>query len=170
MSVIEQAISLVHGARQESYGHPFDDFSRTGRIWGAILGIDPIPPHLVALCMIGVKVSREVNAPKPDNLIDIAGYAEALALVRERDGADRGVYTVPTVTCEDMGSPHSCNGEERNGLVLPPTASSTAASSATASSAREDCRCIFVGCDPHQHLDVGPGLACGAHLHNTGAL
>lgn len=90
VSVIEEAAALVHGARQEAYGHPYDDFSRTGRLWGAILGIPDVPPHLVALCMAAVKISREVNAPKRDNLVDLAGYAEALALVRERqaDTAD----------------------------------------------------------------------------------
>lgn len=117
MSVIEEAAGLVHGARQDSYGHPFDDFSRTGRLWGAILGIPDVPPHLVALCMAAVKISREVNAPKRDNLVDLAGYAEALALVRERqaDTADTvtgsslpphpPLYTTTTTTTEGMEYP-----------------------------------------------------------------
>ena len=84
-TILQEAQRLVHGPRQTSYGHPFDDFTRTGRMWGAILGTEgPIPPDLVALCLIAVKVSREVNAPKRDNIVDIAGYAETLSLVRER--------------------------------------------------------------------------------------
>ncbi len=82
-SPLMEAQRIVAGARQDAYGHPFDDFTRTGRMWGAILGVDDVPPDKVALCLIAVKISREVNAPKRDNVVDIAGYAETLALVRE---------------------------------------------------------------------------------------
>jgi hypothetical protein len=85
-SVTAEAERLVHGARQGAYGHPADDFARTGRIWGAILGVDDIPPHLVGLCMAAVKISREVNGHKRDNLTDLAGYAETVHLVHERNG------------------------------------------------------------------------------------
>ena len=33
-----------------------------------------MPPHLVALCMAGLKVSREVNGHKRDNLVDGVDY------------------------------------------------------------------------------------------------
>jgi len=82
--VTDEATRLVHGARQGSYGHPADDFTRTGRMWGAILGIPDVPPHIVGLCMAAVKISRHVNAPKRDNLVDLAGYAETVRLVHER--------------------------------------------------------------------------------------
>ncbi len=82
-SPLMEAQRIVAGARQDAYGHPFDDFTRTGRMWGAIVGSDDISPDKVALCLIAVKISREVNAPKRDNVVDIAGYAETLALVRE---------------------------------------------------------------------------------------
>jgi len=74
-SVIQEALRLVYGARGADYGHPFHDFSRTAKIWSAILGVD-IQPKQVALCMIGIKISRECNAPKRDNWVDIAGYAD----------------------------------------------------------------------------------------------
>lgn len=89
--VTQEACRLVTGPRQGSYGHPFDDFTRTGRMWGAILGIDDVPPHLVGLCQVALKISREVNQAKRDNLVDIAGYAETVNLVRQREQAeDRG--------------------------------------------------------------------------------
>jgi hypothetical protein len=88
-TILEEAQGLVYGPRQGAYGHPIDDFTRTGRMWGAILAdwaVDPsqpVPPELVALCMAAVKISREVNAPKRDNVVDLAGYAATLELVRE---------------------------------------------------------------------------------------
>ncbi|CAB4218493.1 Protein of unknown function DUF4406 [uncultured Caudovirales phage] len=81
-SVLTEAESLVHGDRGADYGHPFHDFSRTAMIWSAILGI-PITAEQVALCMVGLKISREVNRPKRDNRVDIAGYAETLEMVNE---------------------------------------------------------------------------------------
>lgn len=85
-SILEEAQRLVHGDRQHTYGHPIADFTRTGRIWGAILGVPDIDPRFVALMMGGVKMSREVNKHKRDNLVDLAGYAETAAMVAERQG------------------------------------------------------------------------------------
>lgn len=82
-SILHEAHRLVHGDRGEDYGHPYDDFSRTARIWSAILGVD-VTPQQVALCMIGLKISREVHRPKRDNRTDIAGYAETLDMVVQR--------------------------------------------------------------------------------------
>lgn len=76
---------LVHGDRGEDYGHPMDDFTRTGRIWSAILGLDEVTPEQVALCMIAVKISRLCNTPDHrDSIIDIAGYAETHDMIRQR--------------------------------------------------------------------------------------
>jgi hypothetical protein len=92
-TVLEEAQRLVHGDRGAAYGHPIDDFARTGRIWGAILGIPDVPPEKVGLCMVGVKLSREVNAPRRDNRTDVAGYAETVDMIHARAAlgeADRG--------------------------------------------------------------------------------
>ena len=79
-SILTEAHRLVHGQRGQDYGHPYEDFSRTAKIWSAILDKE-VTPEQVALCMIGVKMSRECNRPKRDNRVDIAGYAEALDMV-----------------------------------------------------------------------------------------
>lgn len=80
-TAVEEAFRLVHGPRGVNYGHPLDDFTRTGKMWGAILGTPPVPAELVGLCMAAVKISREVNAPKRDNRVDLAGYAETIEMI-----------------------------------------------------------------------------------------
>ncbi len=93
-TVCEEADRLVASDRQGYYGHPFDDFTRTGMIWGGILkdwrtsGTDAVPPELVGLCMVGIKISRECHRPKRDNLVDGAGYFKTVALVRERQSVE----------------------------------------------------------------------------------
>lgn len=83
MTILEEAQVLVYGNRQDDYGHPIEDFTRTGRIWGAILGVPDVSPELVGLCMAAVKMSRYVNKAKRDSLIDLAGYAATIELIEE---------------------------------------------------------------------------------------
>lgn len=97
VTVTEEARGLVYGARNDDYGHPLDDFGRTAAMWSAILGA-AVTAEQVALCMIAVKISRQCNRNKRDNLVDICGYAETLDMViEERDRRYRlaeGSYTV----------------------------------------------------------------------------
>ena len=81
-TILEEAQRLVHGDRGANYGHPYDDFSRTAAIWSAILNVQ-VTPEEVALCMVGLKISREVNKPKRDNVVDGAGYFETLDMVKQ---------------------------------------------------------------------------------------
>jgi hypothetical protein len=79
---LETANELVSGDRQNDYGHPIHDFSRTAKIWSAILRVE-VTPEQVALCMVGVKLSRECNKHKDDNIIDGCGYFRTLEMVHE---------------------------------------------------------------------------------------
>jgi hypothetical protein len=85
-TALQEAQRLVHGDRGQAYGHPIDDYTRTGRMWGAIQGVPDIDPRICCLMMAAVKISREVNAPKRDNRVDLAGYAECAQMVAERQG------------------------------------------------------------------------------------
>jgi hypothetical protein len=81
---LEEAQRLVYGARGHDYGHPLDDFTRTATMWSVLLGV-PVTAELVAMCMVCVKLSREINRPRRDNRVDIAGYADCLdQVVTER--------------------------------------------------------------------------------------
>lgn len=80
---------LVSGQRGKDYGHPSEDFARIGALWAPILGVE-VTPRQVALCMIQVKVGRLCNTPTHlDSLIDIAGYAETIDMINQRE-ADPG--------------------------------------------------------------------------------
>ena len=85
-TILQEAQRLVHGDRGKDYGHPIEDYTRTGRIWGAILGIGDIDPRICCLMMGGVKMSREVNKHKRDNLTDLAGYAECADMIAQKQG------------------------------------------------------------------------------------
>ncbi len=82
-TILQEAQRLVYGERQASYGHPADDFARTAAMWSAILG-HPVTAEQVGLCMCAVKISRQCNAPKRDNMTDLAGYAATVQMVVER--------------------------------------------------------------------------------------
>ena len=93
MNVLDEANGLVHGNRGADYGHPLDDFTRTAKIWSAILGC-PVSAEQVGLCMIGVKLSRQCNRPKRDNMVDAAGYAETVQMcIDERERREVAVET-----------------------------------------------------------------------------
>jgi hypothetical protein len=82
-TVLQEADRLVSGDRQSAYGHPFDDFTRTGKLWAAILDLPEVSPDQVALCMAALKISRLCHRYKRDSAVDLAGYAKCLDLVVE---------------------------------------------------------------------------------------
>jgi len=78
--VLSEALECVMKSRNNDYGPPDQDFTRTAAIWTALFG-----PKLradaafdgkdVALAMIALKLSRACWADKRDNFVDAAGYA-----------------------------------------------------------------------------------------------
>ncbi len=83
MTLLEEAQSIIKGERQESYGKALESFTRIGKLWGDLLGIE-ISPEMVALCLIQLKVSRAVSSPlHRDSWVDIAGYAGCWELVQK---------------------------------------------------------------------------------------
>lgn len=79
MTFLSEAEQIVI-QRQDRYGHPLKDFANTAKFWSIILGIE-ITPAQVALCLLAVKMSRELHQSNRDNRLDMAGYAAALDLV-----------------------------------------------------------------------------------------
>ena len=93
-TILEEAQRLVYSERNAEYGHPYDDYERVGAMWGAMLknwassGEAAIPPELACLMMCAVKISREVNRPKRDNRVDLAGYAACVDRIERRKAGE----------------------------------------------------------------------------------
>lgn len=72
-TIATEAIQLVSGDRQAAYGHPAKNFADIARLWEVVLGY-PVTSEQVALCMVQVKIAREIHVKKRDNLVDAIGY------------------------------------------------------------------------------------------------
>jgi hypothetical protein len=82
-TIAGEAHGMVYGDRQEDYGHPREDFTRTAIIWTGLLQHklaegQYIEAEDIARCMVGVKLARDVHSPKRDNRVDMVGYAITL--------------------------------------------------------------------------------------------
>jgi hypothetical protein len=78
-SVLTEAQGLVHGDRCEQYGSPAKEYARTVGMVNAMLGAklkEPLTPEDLAYIMVCLKLSRQINKPKRDSLVDAAGYCE----------------------------------------------------------------------------------------------
>lgn len=78
--VLAEAVQLITGDRNRTYGSPTQNFSDTAAIWSIILRNklkdgQRIEPGEVASMMVGLKLARQPAQPKRDNWVDIAGYA-----------------------------------------------------------------------------------------------
>lgn len=84
MDILLEARELVTGDRQDDYGNAAFNYDLMARMWSVILGFE-VTPTQVVMCLIGMKLTREVIKHKRDNLVDLAGYAHILDLVAKDD-------------------------------------------------------------------------------------
>jgi hypothetical protein len=92
MNILDEAKNLVHGARQQTYGHPkvFGDaaaaiITEVLHLRGLLKEDKCIRAQEVSLMLLCVKIAREAYQHKDDNLVDIAGYAEVLNMIIEKE-------------------------------------------------------------------------------------
>lgn len=87
-TVLEEAARLVYGKRGANYGHPLDNHGATATMFTAYLDRKyKIAVVLDAedVCWFNIlqKCSRDANEPGHDNLVDTAGYAANIQIVRD---------------------------------------------------------------------------------------
>ena len=80
--ILQEARKLIYGDRNKDYGHPKESTEKTAALWTAYLG-HTITPDDVCMLMILLKIVRQKNRYKRDNLIDIAGYAGVADRINE---------------------------------------------------------------------------------------
>ena len=73
----KRALSLITRDRNDDYGDVLEDFNRTVKIFYLMTGIELTIPQALKF-MQSVKLSREANMHKEDNLEDLAGYTDLL--------------------------------------------------------------------------------------------
>ena len=74
-ALLNDALRIVHGTREEEYGTPMNNFKLIADLWTNYLRM-PIIPADVAAMMVLLKVARLSNDPTSrDGWLDIAGYA-----------------------------------------------------------------------------------------------
>lgn len=72
-TILQEAQSAVYGDRQADYGSVSENFENIAKGWQIILKAK-VTPEQVGLCMVWLKMARQMNRPKRDNLVDGAGY------------------------------------------------------------------------------------------------
>lgn len=101
-NILDEANRITSGARNEAYGSPLDNHTTTATLWTEYLLRKYGNCHRLDaddVCMLNIlqKISRHANAPKRDNLVDIAGYARNSEMVdverqrRENKGVPNGL-------------------------------------------------------------------------------
>lgn len=73
VSILQEAQDLIYGDRQADYGSVTENFTNIAKGWSVIFGVEITPEH-VGLAMAWLKIVRQANVRKRDNLVDIAGY------------------------------------------------------------------------------------------------
>jgi hypothetical protein len=77
MNILQEAEAAVYGDRQADYGTVNENFGTIAKLWSVVLKTE-VTPDQVALCMVQVKIARQMFKPKRDNLVDGAGYFATL--------------------------------------------------------------------------------------------
>lgn len=74
---MQEQIKEILEERQMHHGDFYSNFLTIGKIWGALLGVQPIEPYKVALMMDAFKTVRAFNNPQhEDNWLDKVGYTQ----------------------------------------------------------------------------------------------
>ena len=85
--VLLEARNTINGERQDQYGNPEDCFTMIATYWNTYLDSKESPVITasdVAMMQVLLKIARQANAHKHDNLVDICGYTALLDDMNEQ--------------------------------------------------------------------------------------
>lgn len=83
-SILKEASETINGGRQDQYGSPEDSFQLIADYWSLYLG-SQILKEDVAFMMVLLKMARQQNQHKRDNLVDAVGYLGILGDMEDRN-------------------------------------------------------------------------------------
>jgi hypothetical protein len=75
MNAVEEATSIIRGDRNADYGDHERESERVAAIWNVLVDGKEITADLVDMMMMTLKMVRETNRHKHDNIVDIVGYS-----------------------------------------------------------------------------------------------
>ena len=92
--ILEAAGKCITGGRDEEYGEPEDSFDLIAQLWEPYIRaacVSPsadvkIRPQDVAILMALLKIARAAMNDKPDNFVDLAGYAACAGEAAQKRG------------------------------------------------------------------------------------
>ena len=92
--ILEAAGKCVTGGRDEEYGEPEDSFDLIARLWEPYIRAACVSPGAnvgireqdVAILMGLLKIARAAVNDKPDNFVDLAGYAACAGEAAQKRG------------------------------------------------------------------------------------
>ena len=92
LNILEEANDIVHGDRNLSYGDPLGNHETTAILFSHFLsrkygkGTTPLL-NAEDVCIFNIlqKISREASSYRRDNLVDIAGYAANIEMIKDQE-------------------------------------------------------------------------------------
>ena len=81
-TLLEEAEEIFSKSRESDYGSAYKNHKHIKEIYNSITGQD-ISEEDVVMMMYSVKLSREQNKHKRDNLVDVIGYTFVLDKINE---------------------------------------------------------------------------------------
>ncbi len=80
-SIPLEAHNLIYGERAKQYGSAESNFRKAGELFKILTGID-MPADYGMLFQVCLKLARESDCHKRDNLVDVAGYVGLIGDIR----------------------------------------------------------------------------------------
>jgi len=110
----QEAADILTGQRLTEYGDPIDNATHAAKVFNAITG-KCLQPEDMVLAMMAWKFAREMNGTKADNIVDLCGYADIWAYMRNGDNEVPHFdvpIRVPVNPVDDRELCGSCKGDD----------------------------------------------------------